>query len=310
MGEAKRRKDHDPNFGKSRRHVLDIRPDQSSDMFANLPPGVTSDDYLNYLDQNWDILAASAYDSYLKEGRGVLLMDWDLSLDSYLSLLSPELRTLNSLDNCIIHRQVNCPVLYLGERGPILAAIGGWFNSDWERLIARYDPERMIVLALCWNFQPNRPGNMMVRTLALANRKSPAQLYVDNGDRLQEFSFWAGTGQVIPSSGNQVIRGFRAAIETSAEFRLGLGTCFKQGVQQHGKGAVFALPQRGGFQVMFVPSQDLAEALGADEQSRPFQQLQAIVERCNPVHEVAAVAIDSDITKTSTFSYYSFLLSV
>lgn len=313
MGDAKRRREHDPNYGQ-RPPVIDIRPDQSRDMFDNLPPGTTSDDYLKYLDQNWDVIATFAYNSYLREGRGALILDWDLSLDAHLALLPPDLKKLNSLDNRIVNRQLNCPIFYLGQRSAISQALGpDFFTTDIQRLIGCYDPEIMIVLFLCWGFAPDRRGHIMGRTLALANHKTPMQLYVDNADRQQEFSFFAGSNQATPPPpSSRVIRAFQGSVEHSPEFRQALRTAYDQGFQKHGKGAVLAIPDPSGkhIQPIFVPAAEVAQALGADIASRPFQQAATIIDICKPETQVAAIVVNEAIHTASDFVYYSFLMNI
>lgn len=314
MGEAKRRKERDPNYGQPQKVLLDIRPDKSSDAFFNLPPGTSSDDYLNYLDQNWDIMATFAYDSYLREGRGVLILDWDLSLDAHLNLLSPTFRELNKFDNQVVNRQINCPMFYIGDRNPLKQAFGqDWFSPDMQRVIQRYDPELSIVLFLCWGFKPNSKGNIMGRVLALPQCKTPKQLYIDNAGRQQEVSFVLGTAESPPAPpDSRIIRAFFAEVQSNSQFQQSLRTAFDTGFKRHGKGAVIAIPDRNqeSLKIIYCPAAELAQALGADSSSRAFEQAWTIVEMCNPATQVASIVVSEDVNTKESFTYHSALLNI
>ena len=313
MGEAKRRREKDPDYGKPPA-VMDLRHNQSREMFDNLPPGTTSADYLKYLDQNWDVIATFAYDSFLREGKGALILDWDLSLDAHLSLLSPDFKRLNTLNDQSGKQQLNCPIFYLGERSALTRFAGQeFFTPDIQRLIQNYDPENMIVLFLCWGYAPNIAGHIMGRTLALAGHKTPMQLYVENSDRQQEFSFFAGSNEAPPAPpSSRVVRAFQASVEHSYEFRQALRSAYDQGFQKHGKGAVLAIPDPTGkhIQPVFVPVAEVAKALGADTTSRPFEQAVTIIDICKPETQVAAIVVSEAIHTASDFIYYSFLMNI
>jgi len=311
MGDSKRRQENDPNYGKKEHRLFDVRPNQSRGAFENLPPGTSAQDYLNYLDRNWDLMAGFAYQMYLNEGRGALILDWDLSLDAQVSLLSPDLRKRNHPDAVISNRELNCPIFYLGDRGLLSR---DWLTSDRRRLIQQYDPETMIVLFLSWGVTPGRSGNIMGRTLALAGGKSPKQLYVENADRQREFSFLSGSDEAPPPAApeSRAIRAFYAEIESSPEFRRSLKKEFVRGFQAKGKGAivVIPMPERDSVMPIFVPVAELPQALGADVQSSPYQQLLSIMDMCNPQTQVAAIAVSEEVRTGENFTYYSCLLNI
>lgn len=312
MGEAKRRKESDPNYGKPETIVVDLRPDKSQPAFSNLPPDTTSDEYLAYLEQHWDVLAGFAYESFLNEGRGALILDWDLSLDRYLSLLSPEMRQSNQGDRVIVNRQLNCPVFYLGERSHLIGKGDGWLDEiDARRLIQRHDPANSVVLLLCWGFSQGKTGHVMGRTLALAHKKPPSQLYID-GVPLQEFAFFAGSNEAPPPPpASRLVRSFRVNVEHEPECRNTLRAAYDKGFREWGKGAVLALPESSeDVSLIYLPAEDLERALGADVHSRAFQQATAIIDLCRSDSQVAVIVVDEGFLGGDSFKYYSFLFQI
>lgn len=299
MGEAKRRQENDPNFGRSKRILWDARPDQSSDAFQNLPPGTSSDQYLNYLDENWDTIAAFAYAGYVEQGRGTLLLDWDLSLSEFLPLLKEGASFLGkSFDS-----RLYFPSIYIGVNGPFQSIREAWLaDSDWQRIITTYEPEAMIVLSLCWGFQPEVAGRVMTRTMLLPDRKPPSHAYIENGDRLAEFEI-QGSPLTIKS---RTARAFQVALNHNEEFRQNLQTCFYQGVQMHGTGMVLFIPQnRDEGRLIYAPLGQLAEVLGTGQIPPNVQQ---VVDACNPSFQVPVLVIDEDILTKPTFTYFPFLV--
>jgi hypothetical protein len=314
MGDAKRRKDSDTYYGQGRHIIVDARPDQSLDMFDNLPPGTSSEAYLEYISQNWDLMAGFGYEMFLNEGRGALILDWDLSLDAQISLLSPDIRRRNQLDQAIANRELNCPMFYLGDRSALTQALGrDWFSPAMHRLIQGYDPKRMIVLFLCWGASPNSIGNIMGRTLALAGARTPKQLYIENASRQKEFSFLIGTDEAPPSAPeSRIVRTFYAEVESSADLRRSLKAEFGKGFAEKGRGALalYPMPEEGSVMPIYVPIAELPKMLGTDVQSRPYQQAIAIMEMCNPQNQVAVILISEDIRTGDSFTYYSCLLNI
>lgn len=293
MGEAKRRKESDPRFGRGPMSEAD-----RLSLLETLPPGTTPEDYFKYLECNWDTMAAFAYESYVNQGRGLLIVDWDLTMDACVEFLTPELKQL---------RGNNCPMFYVGERNGLFSLFHNQSDfAQWNEIVQKYDPEIMIILALSWNFHPEQGSRMMARSVAMVGRKSPIQLYVENGDRLQEFTFWSGTNQSVKPHGNQMVRSFQAEILGNPEFGGKVRRAFDEGWQKRGRGAVLAIPRGSDyFEAIYVPKSQFAEALG-DEGSRAFDQLLSIADLCNPDIQVTVIVIDSDL-KSDTFGYFPFL---
>lgn len=155
----------------------------------------------------------------------------------------------------------------------------------------------------------------MIRTLALGGRKSPAELFVEQGGRLQDFTYMNGqeTG-TFADVRDQMIRLFEVSIESNLEFRKALRAAFEKGFQEQGKGAVIAVPIREadqqGFVPLYAPQEELSQALGVDEQSRSFQQLLSIVDVCKPESQIAVVAVDEGVLTGASFKYHSYLLNI
>lgn len=311
MGDAKRRRESDPNFGQPPQ-FLDVRADQSVPMFSNLPPGTTQDDYLQHLEANWDTLAAFAYTSFLSDGKGALVLDWDLSLDAQLALLSPDLQRLNRIDTSRVKQQIYCPSFYLGERTPLKDLLGPAFLGGVERLIGTYDPESMIVLCLAWGYTATATGNLMARTIAQAGRLAPVQLYLKGMGQQQEFSFFARSNEAPPAPpSSRVVRAFQISVQHSAEFRKVLRDVFQSGSKEKGKGAVLAIPDRegAGMQPFFLPVGDIATTLGADVQERPYQQAIAFIGGCRP-DQLVCLVVDEGMHTSENFKYYPFLVNL
>jgi hypothetical protein len=299
MGEAKRRKERDPHYG-SRHLPIDLREDKSTELFGNLPPGMTAEMYLDYVDNNWDLFGAFAYASYLEEGRGAVVVDWDLSLIEHLRLSLPEAAQPLYPNTA--------PCFYLGERSAITQALGiNFFSPQTPSLLDRYDPELAIVLFLCWGSTPTTLGNVMGRTLSTPQNKSPAQLYIDNVGILGEHAF--GWGPYIPS---QFVRRFQVSVEHDGRVRESLRHAYDMGFSKYGKGTVFILPNehKSGFQIIYVPIADLVTSLGADRDSRQFKQAVEIARQCDPSKHVAVIAIGEEMLTQPTFTYYPFLFRI
>ncbi len=115
-----------------------------------------------YLVDNWDVLAASAYSNFLKKGRGLLWLDW-----------------LNELP--ITSRLSDVAVVYATPHSRITRGLfPDGMSSDVKRLIRQYDPAFSVVLY--WSDgQINR-----ARTVALLG-KTPIEAYEQLKDRLDEF---------------------------------------------------------------------------------------------------------------------------
>jgi hypothetical protein len=115
-----------------------------------------------YLVDNWDVLAASAYSNFLKKGRGLLWLDW-----------------LNQLP--ITSRLSDVPVVYATPHSRITRGLfPDGMSSDVRRLIRQYDPAISVVLY--WSDgEINR-----CRTLGLSS-KTPIEAYEQLKGQLDEF---------------------------------------------------------------------------------------------------------------------------
>lgn len=173
----------DPKRGQKRRqYAIDLRPNQSESPFANAPTGLDGSGYLKFLQQNWQLLGWVAYDGYLRDGRGVVVVDWDAMLGSVF----PEIAKQNSAFSISLDSRVLTPTFFFGEGGEMFQSMGGkWFSPDWVRLVTKYDPETMIVLAIAWHQCSSM--SWMVRTLAIANAQTPKQIF-ESQPNLDEYS--------------------------------------------------------------------------------------------------------------------------
>lgn len=118
--------------------------------------------FMKYLEENWTLLAASAYANYLRHGRGLLWVDW-----------------LNQLP--VATRIKDVPVIYCTPHGAITRSLfrGGMSEDVW-RLIRQYDPDKMIVIR--WN------DNEVLRTRTIALLpQTPIQAYEEMHGQLSEF---------------------------------------------------------------------------------------------------------------------------
>jgi hypothetical protein len=176
------------NGDRNHPQVRDERPNKKTSPFAHLPPKVTPDCYMSFLNDHWDVFAALAYEGYLKEGKGLILVDWDLSFNRVLgnALMSP---SCNSLQAIALDNRLSMPTFFAGMNGVLFQEDVNcdFFSENCRSLINRYDPETSLVLALCWGFSPTVRGEMMIRTLALANGMNPREAYAALGSRLSEF---------------------------------------------------------------------------------------------------------------------------
>lgn len=118
--------------------------------------------FSKYITQNWDLLAAAAYAHYLKQGRGLLWVDW-----------------LNQLP--IKSRLSEVGVLYATPHTKITRALfPNGMSSEARRLIREYDPNVMIVVY--WS----EGGINRGRTIAMPD-ETPIQAYERLKGRLNEF---------------------------------------------------------------------------------------------------------------------------
>jgi len=82
--------------------------------------------YRKFIKDHWVTCAAVAWASYLKEGRGALVV------------LVPQ-RMLTDGDGCYVN------ISYLAHNGADLKLLGGWPHGHVTDLISSYDPEREVV---------------------------------------------------------------------------------------------------------------------------------------------------------------------
>jgi len=119
--------------------------------------------FLNYLDANWDLLAASAYQGYLLQGRGVLWVDW-----------------LNQLP--ITSRLSDVGVIYLTPHSRLAREIfAEGMSKELRRLIGKYSPELAIVIY--WSDGEINRG----REVAVGGAATPSEAYERMKGQLIEF---------------------------------------------------------------------------------------------------------------------------
>lgn len=318
MGDAKRRAEWRKQNGgpeEPDRMLIDIRPDQSTDVFANLPPGTTQEGYMKFLERNWELMGAFAFESFLHEGRGVLVLDWDLSLDKRLNLLSPELKRLNQIDRVKVFGEFNCPIFYVGESSPMVRAGGrDILSEDMWGLAARYKPEVMIVLLLCWGFvDESNPGSIMGRTIVLPGLKDPMAAYIERGNQFGDFSFMVGTNEKPRAPiQSRIVRAFEANVGVNASFRRSLRNRYDQGREQDGPGVLCAIPneEADGMNLIYLPMDMVHKALGSDPPSNPYQQLLFMLENGDPDEYVVAIAVDEKRFSQENFTYYALAFRI
>ncbi|HXG92953.1 MAG TPA: hypothetical protein VNN73_11380 [Blastocatellia bacterium] len=85
----------------------------------------TPDQHITFLKRQWRALAAFAWQKYLSEGRGAVVVDLrNASTDG------PNL---------------NVPTFYIAEASERLAKLGGWPNQEIAEVVRDYDPEQDVV---------------------------------------------------------------------------------------------------------------------------------------------------------------------
>lgn len=127
--------------------------------------------FLNYLNKNWDLLAATAYQGYLQQGRGVLWVDW-----------------LNQLP--ITTRISDVAVIYLTPHSRMAREIfPSGMSQELRRLIGKYTPELAIVIY--WSDGEINRG----REVAVGGAASPAAAYEQMKGQLVEFQLTHATGE-------------------------------------------------------------------------------------------------------------------
>lgn len=154
--------------------------------FDNLPPGTSPLVYLQYVEMNWDLLASFAYDSFLRDGKGILILDWDLTMSQQFGRNFATRQASN---------YIHCPIFYMGKRSKLLNN-GRGFTAEWTRCVDAYDPETTLILGLSWGYIPP-VGHFMMRTLGAGKLKdsgagidqgmTPKAIYERSRDRLCEF---------------------------------------------------------------------------------------------------------------------------
>lgn len=164
----------------------DFRVDKTDGPFDSLPNHISPQDYLRFVQEHWLSLAALAYEGYLQEGKGVLLVDWDLTLNQHLKLVS---QRSNSAEAIALDGRLHCPVMYVGERGSLLQQLfAGRWDSTWQEKIDKYDPASMVIVVLAWGCDRSlQQWCSYAQTLTVKNAATPIQAYIENSGRLSEF---------------------------------------------------------------------------------------------------------------------------
>ncbi|HKP84868.1 MAG TPA: hypothetical protein VJZ26_02150 [Blastocatellia bacterium] len=85
----------------------------------------TPDEHVSFMRNQWAALAAFAWEKYLSEGRGAIVVD--------LRRASKDGPT------------INVPTYYVAEGSARLAERGGWPTSEAAEVIADYDPEQDVI---------------------------------------------------------------------------------------------------------------------------------------------------------------------
>jgi hypothetical protein len=164
---------------------VDLRPNKDRPIFGdNLPPNTTKKQISEFLALNWDSLAAFSYEGYLLQGRGLILLDWDNSLNKALDLIEIN----NSLTV-----ELQCfysPSIYLGERSELTQAMrqDEGFAKLFDYFINRYVPETSVTFVLVWGVTSDRSGGEYEPfTVAIYNAETPVELYKRQRSRQSEF---------------------------------------------------------------------------------------------------------------------------
>jgi len=85
----------------------------------------TPDEHVTFMRRQWAALAAFAWEKYLSEGRGAIVID--------LRHASKDGPT------------INVPTYYVAEGSHSLAERGGWPTSEVAEVIEDYDPEQDVI---------------------------------------------------------------------------------------------------------------------------------------------------------------------
>ncbi len=155
MGEAKRRQQRDPNWGKP-------KPTPEA-----LPDWFDREAYESFLRVNLEPIAAVAWNGYLNEGRGLVLFN-----------------PARSQQNASATRK---SLVYIGERNPVFQAkFGGkWIDTTTAQKVEQYDPNEALVLAIAY-------GNRGFITQTLGSSSfTPQQAWERLKHRLDEFALSA-----------------------------------------------------------------------------------------------------------------------
>src|SRR2546427_9484928 len=86
----------------------------------------TADAHITFIRSQWPAFAAFAWQKYLTEGRGAIVVN------------------LRNASKSPAGFQV--PTYYVAEGSPRLANLGGWPNEEISEVIREYDPEQDVVL--------------------------------------------------------------------------------------------------------------------------------------------------------------------
>ncbi len=122
-------------------------------------------EFAKYMVENWDVLAASAYANYLRQGKGLLWLDW-----------------LNKLPITAPLSQVS--VIYCTPRNKAGRSILAGANPELFQMINRYNPEDSII------FRWSDGTTTRTRTFTAGTTEPPIGAYNRLKGRLSEFEMF------------------------------------------------------------------------------------------------------------------------
>lgn len=165
----------------------DCRPEDQKQrklIDEEFPLGLTKELFAAFVTGYWRSFAKYAYEGYLRGGKGVLLLDWDLTIVGKIPV--------DPLPTRIPHpkapRSIYIPYFYFGERSDELMLItnGQGFSPYWRTFVDNYDPEKAIVFAISWNgsnavsFKTVTMGTPTVDDLVISQPDTPKAIAAKN----------------------------------------------------------------------------------------------------------------------------------
>lgn len=159
--------------------VYDLRKNRTQGNFKHLPPGMSPQGYIDFVNERWNLYSAFSYDSFLSQGKGILFVDWDNTFISFSSEKITGYLPENDL-----------PAIWF-TKSLVKSLVDKEFcNQKWLELINNYDPEISINLALNWrSTNGDGFGTTTIRTIAFPGQDTPKISYLKMKDRLAEFVY-------------------------------------------------------------------------------------------------------------------------